>query len=155
MKIRRSHFADCFMDALKAVTIPFCIATAMLVILSGLWALLMDSGAVIYARDLLRFPLFAFAGVLPSFMYVFVEVVTVRGRYAAMAIQTILVVLVVSGTIRLFGGIINAGVLPGMVIFLIIFVLTMAYHSRRQRKIADEINKRINAFRNSENATHR
>jgi len=141
---------------LKFMFFLFCVNTTVLVLFTGTINLLLYYDTVVPVRNILRFPLVGFASVLPTLIFVRDKT---KETKTVTIIRTALHFILTSGIV--FGFVVHYGWLDtANAIFVIAFFLSgyisvHIYQGLRDRKLAKQLNERINAFHNAENATHR
>ena len=142
-----------FKSVLSQVFISFCVITAFLIIFNGLFALIFNRDSVIYTWHILRYPLVVFVSMLSVFMYVFFEVTTRAGEILRQILQMAITAGLVLGMIILLGGAGWENFLRSAVIFILLSQISVAAGIANERKIANEINKRLKQL-HDEDATH-
>ena len=144
--------------ALKFVFILFCVITTAQVLFISTVSIITGSETLMTSWDMLKLPLVAFASVLPTLMYVRRNTKKLPGRAEAIILQILHFTLtsgIVFGLLIYFGymGAANAAFI--IALFIVIYVPACVIQERRDRKLANKLNERINAIHNTDNATRR
>ena len=142
--------------ALKFMFVQACIVTTFLVLFTGTINLTLYYDTVVPVRNILRFPLLAFATVLPSLIFVRDKSKeTKKGTIIRTTLHFIFTSGIGFGLVIHFGWLDATNAIFVIAFFLVIYIFTHIYQALRDRKLAKQLNERINAFHNAENATHR
>jgi hypothetical protein len=106
------------------------------------------------AWDLLKMGCVTLAGVLPTFMFAFTEAATKTVYRLLTRLHFALTGGMVFGLLIFFGWINlqNAAVIA--VVYIVVYIVNSVLVNIRDRHLADKLNERLNAFHNSQNATH-
>ena len=143
--------------ALKFMFVLFCVITAFQVLFVGIVNIALNNDVMFSMRDLLKLPLISLAGVLPTL--IFIRTKTKPPSKAESIIKSVLHFILTAGGI--FGLLIYfkwlepANAVFIVTFFLVIYIPAYIFQELRDRKLARQINERINAFHEAENATHR
>jgi hypothetical protein len=141
--------------ALKLMFHMFCIITTGQVFFVSVILLINEPDAVFTMREMLQMPFVALAGVLPILIFVRSEKATRTELIVRNVLHFILTAGIVLGLLIYFGWMYasNAVIIIGF--FLAIYIPAYIVQEIRDRKLAKQLNERINAFHNTENETHR
>jgi hypothetical protein len=132
----------------------FCAITAFETMFIG-WAGLVDSEFTLQAAELFKIPFIAFMSVLPVFVTV------TKGEPSKLelrirgSIHLILTAAIVATLLIYFGWLHTKNAIIIAVFFFAIYIPAKIIFERHDKKLADKMNERINAFHKAENATHR
>ena len=143
--------------ALKFIFVLFCVITTFQVLFIGIINTVLGSDIMFSMQALLQLPLISFAGVLPVLLFVRGRTKNPPSRTTAIILQALHFILT-SGAV--FGLLIyfkwldatNAALI--IAFFLGIYIPAYIFQELRDRKLARQLNERINAFHNNDNATH-
>ena len=143
--------------ALKFMFFLFCIVNTFQVLFIGVFNILIGYDVMMTAPDMLKIPLVSFASVLPTLIFV-------RGKTKKPQTRAKMIV------VPLLHFCLTAGIVFGLLIylefmdatntviliafFIAIYVPAYLFQEIRDRKLARQLNKRLIAFHNTENATH-
>ena len=142
-------------DALKLMIIIACVATVFQVIFISLFAWVSDYESTLYARELYRLPLTGILSTLPTLIFVGKENISARKLILIRSTHFILTMGIVFGALLYFGLIIDmSNILLVAVIFLITYIIATIIGERQARNLAQQLNERLDAFHNAENASH-
>ena len=144
--------------ALKFMLVLFCVITTFLVIITGVVNWILDKDDVITMWEMLRFLLISFAGVLPTLIFVRGETKKPPSRVEAIILPTLhffLTAGIVFGLMVYFRLIDATNAVIFIIFFITLYISVYIFQVLRDRTLAEQLNKRINAFHNTENATRR
>ena len=146
------------MDRAKAVFTQSCVIITLQIIFISLSAWISDSDRVIYARDMYQLVIVGFLAVLPTaflFVKTLDEFMSLSGIKAVIfrMLHLILTAAVVFGSLGFFGWMDAGNALRVFIIFLIIYGITTIISELRVRKLAKQLNERLDAFHKAENAS--
>ena len=141
--------------ALKNMFTLFCIITTFETIFIASISWLPDQNFIFNARDLFKIPFVAFAGVLPVLILVRSEKTPRAELMIRKTLHFILTAGVVFGLLIYFGWMDMTNAVFIAAFFLAIYIPATVVQEIRAKKLADQLNAKINAFHKAENATHR
>ena len=144
--------------ALKFMFALFCVVTTFQVIFIGALNLVFGTDFTMTMQDIMRFPIISLASVLPTLIFVQGKPKITPTR-AESIIRSALHLALTAGAV--FGLLIyfrwldatNAAYI--IAFFLVVYITAYTFQELRDRKLAKQLNERINAFHNAENETHR
>ena len=143
---------------LKFIALLFCVVTTSQVIFIGVINLIYDDGFVMTMRDLLKIPFISLTSVLPTIAYTMVKSkLQSSGAMTVllMALHFTLTAGIVGGLLIYYGWMDATNAVFIVVFFIVIYVSAHIIQKLRDRKLAEQLNERINAFHNAKNETHR
>ncbi|MCL2163676.1 MAG: DUF3021 domain-containing protein [Oscillospiraceae bacterium] len=144
-------------DTLKFMFTLFCAVTTFQVIFIGVMNLIYDNGFMMSMRDILRLPIISFLSALPMLIFVRSKTKKPLARVKAILLQALHFTLtagIVFGLLVYFGWVDAANAIFIVVFFLAIYISAYVFQELRDRKLAKQLNERINAFHSAENAAH-
>jgi len=144
--------------ALKYMFVLFCVITTFQVIFIWVLSLILGADFTMTMQDIMRFPVISLASVLPTLIFVQRKSKKTQAR-AEEIIRSALHLALTAGAV--FGLLIyfnwldatNAAYIISF--FLVVYIAAYTFQELRDRKLAKQLNERINAFHNAENETHR
>jgi len=142
-------------DALRFMFFLFCAVSTFETLFIATLGFINNDIFVFEAKELYKIPFVAFMSVLPVFVMIRSETAPRPEWIARKALHFILTAGVVFTLLIYFKWIDKQNVLLVAIFFLFIYITAFAVQEIRAKRLADAINKRINAFHESENATHR
>jgi len=132
----------------------YCIVTTFqLLFIIAVWTVLNDEHTFT-SSDLFKVQLVALASVLPVLIHVRKKIVSRTQLIIRQVLHFILTAGVVFGLLIYFEWIDEKSAAATIVFFLAIYIPAYLIQEIRARKLAKQLNEKINAFHNSENATH-
>jgi magnesium-transporting ATPase (P-type) len=141
-------------EALKFMSILFCVITTLESIFIASVSLLFDPSFIIDAWDILRILFVALTGVLPVLILIRSE----KAPRAELMIRKILHFILTAGIVFTlliyFGWMGMANALIITLFFLAIYISATIVQEIQARKLADQLNARLDAFHKAENETH-
>ena len=143
--------------ALKFMSILFCIVTTCQVVFIGVGNVLLGNDSFMSMQDLMRLPLISFASVLPTLVFVRAKTKKPPSGAELIFIPILHFALTAGIVIGLliyfrFMDAANAAILVAF--FLAIYIPAFLFQKFRDRRLARQLNERINAFHNADSATH-
>jgi len=141
--------------ALKFMLISACCATTFQVLVLSFASFIMrDSAEVIYLRDIYIFPLVGFLSALPVLLFVRRESAPRWEWNVRRVLHLLFTMGLVFGTLLYFEVLPpeNIGVALGF--FLVLYTILFIIGGIRAKKLADQINERISASYDGEDASH-
>jgi len=144
-------------DALKFILISACAATTFQITFVTIFASLFRTGfspESIYLRDLYFFPLTGFACALPTLLFVRKESAP-RWEWIVRRILHLLITTgLVFASLLFFGWVSLENIWWGLAFFLIMYTTLSIIGTKRANRLAEQINARISASHDSEDASH-
>lgn len=137
--------------------ILFCAVTTAQVLFIGIFNLSINSEETLTFRSILRMPLIAFASVLPMLVFVRGKTEKPQTRKESIfrqALHFVLTAGIVIGLMIYFEWINTGNAIILILFFLTVYIAAYTIIVLRDRRLARQINERINAFRIAENETH-
>ena len=144
--------------AFKFMFVLFCVITTFQILFICLINFMDDNVILMTTKGLLRIPFVSFAGVLPTLIFVFGKDKNHLTGAAAIimpALHFALTAGIVFGLLIYYGWMDAANAAFIIAFFLAIYVSAYVYQGLRDRKLAKQLNERINAFHGAENETRR
>ena len=144
--------------ALLLMAISFCVASTICFLIIGLYTLFVDAPGMkssFNGEDILGILFMAFAVTLPILLFVRSEKASRIEIIIRRTIHFILTSGIVFGCLVYFKWINTANAIFVILAFVAMYFAGQIVMEKRERKLADELNKRINAFHNAENETRR
>ena len=149
-------------ERLKFMFVLFCAVTTLqilymsvhllFIILSGTY----DGYPIVFAAsELFRVLIVAFASTLPCLIFIGTSGLPKTLLAVRNIVHFALTAGIVFGLLFYFGTLNAFNAIGIALIFLAIYIVAAVRHSFMEKKLADELNKRIIAFHEGENATHR
>ena len=140
-------------DALKFMFVLFCVITTFETLLIAVLGAVDSMGFSFEARELYKPALVALAGVLPVLILVRRENAPRKEWMLRKALHFLLTAGAVFWLLIYFGWLEANNALIIMIFFLVIYISAYTVSGVRAKRLAERLNERINAFRDSENAT--
>jgi len=136
-------------EAIKFISILFCVITTAQVIFIPTLAIINGNYILIPSRHLYRFALVAFISALPTAAFVNISRTSKKGWKIRVIIHSCLTLASVFGAIMYYGWLIHVRgfVLTGL-LFMSIYVGAWLIYNHQQRKLADQLNERLNELHN-------
>ena len=144
--------------ALKFMFVLFCVVTTVQVIFIGVLNLVLSADFTIPIQDIIRFPIISFASVLPTLIFVQGKSKKAPTRAESIirsALHLVLTAGAVFGLLIYFRWVDATNAAYIIAFFLVVYTTAYTYQELRDRKLAKQLNERINAFHDAENETHR
>ena len=142
-------------DALKEMVVLFCVITTCVILFMSLIPLYDSDGFIFTARDLYKIPLVALLGTIPLLILVRKETASKTEVNVRKVLHFVLTAGLVLGTLMFFGWLDTTSAVSIIVFFLALYIAVWIVASVREKRLADKLNERINAFHSGENATHK
>jgi len=137
-------------------TFLFCIITTFQVVFIALSnALLGNKNLTLNITQLAGIPFVAFMSVLPVLIYVHKENVSRTELTVRKILHFLLTGGAVFGSLIYFGWIDMENAVITVLFFIGLYIFATFIAESRAKKLADEMNKKISAFHDAQNATHR
>ena len=143
--------------ALKYMFILFCVVTTGQVLFVGALNLIIGNEYLMTMSDLLKLPLVSFASVIPTLIFVRSKTKKTPTKTETLILPIVHFILtagIVFGLLMYFEFMDAANAAFIIMLFLVVYIPAYIYQYMRDRKLARQLNERINAFHNTENATH-
>jgi len=145
-----------FKHIVKFTFFLFCVITTMQIIFVPILDLINGRNDVIYIRDLYRYPLIAFASVLPTFILVNSDQMSRNGWRIRVILHCILTQAAVFGGLVYFNRVTNLSILVQIgLFFTAIYAGAWWGFNRKQQSLANQINERINHLHRDEESSIR
>ena len=141
-------------DTLKFMFILFCAITTFQAIFISIFATLTGSENILYTQELYKLPLIGFLSTLPTLIFIGSDKVSRLDLNIRKVVHLFLTAVIVFWSLTYFEWLDRENALPVAIFFMIIYITGHIIGEMRAKKLADELNKRINASHNTENATH-
>ncbi|MCL2047466.1 MAG: DUF3021 domain-containing protein [Defluviitaleaceae bacterium] len=141
-------------EALKSIYISFCsIATFQLLFISSsvFWS---DNEISMDAGGLFSLVVIAFFSSLPILLFVHKETISRVELVLRKVAHFILTAAVVFSLLLYYEWLDTKNALFTVVFFLFLYIALYVYQTLRAKRLAAQINERLNAFHNEENETH-
>jgi hypothetical protein len=142
-------------DMLVSMFYTACVITTSMVFFIGLYLVLFTPHLIFDGRDMLGLIFTAFAGVLPTLIFVGKDKMSYKGVLFCRAIHLVLTAGIVFGCVMYFEWINTLNAVYYLIDFFIIYIVANVVSTIRDKKLANKLNERINAFHDAENETHR
>lgn len=142
-------------DTLKFMFVLFCVITTFQTIFISIYTMIVDSDGIFYLQELYILPLIGFLATLPTLIFIGSETASRLNLIIRTIVHLFLTAGIVFGSLAYFGQITMENILPIVIFFIAIYISVHIIAEMRAKKLADELNKRISASHNMENATHR
>jgi len=132
-------------EAIKFISILFCVITTAQIIFTPILAIINGTYFVMPVRYLYRFALVAFLGVFPTIIFVNTDRTSKKGWRIRAIIHFCLTLASVFGAIIYYNWMVHirSFVLTGL-LFMSIYIGAWWVYNRQQRKLADQLNERLN-----------
>ena len=154
MRIRRSDRPDALKFTVAQISRNFFIITTALVIINGAWTTLRASEWAFSGADLLRIPLFAFIALLPSVLNVFFECRSLKAVIQFQLVHFVLTAAFVFGAMMILGMPGRETFIRSMIAFFLIYAAYTVHSYVKNSRVAAQINKKLDALHQQDNATH-
>ena len=143
-------------QTLKKMGVLFCVATTFLFLVLGLHSAIFFSDVTYTGRDILTGLLMAFLVTLPTLVFVNTENASHRSLIIRQIIHFLLTMGFMSVCLMLFQWVIldMEAIIYAFLFFFVVYLIGFIITFLHQKRVAEELNKRINAFHNAENETH-
>ena len=141
--------------ALKFMFFLFCVVTTFQVLLVGVVNIILENDNTMTFWDMLKLPLVSFASVIPTLIFVRGKTNKQQTRAEAVILPILHFALtagLVFGLLIYFGFMDAANAAILVAFFLAIYIPAYIFQELRDRKLAKQLNERINAFHDTENA---
>jgi len=142
-------------DALKTIFHLFCALTTFILLFIAIQGTFLNREASFDGVDLFKLISVSFVSVLPSLIFVGQETASRRKVIILRIIHFVLTAGAVFGCLIFYDWIDSASAVITVIFFLIVYITASVIIEIRDKKLADKLNERINAFHNTENETHR
>jgi amino acid transporter len=142
--------------ALKFMFVLFCAITTFQVIFIGVLSFIFGNDSVMIMQDMLRFPFVSFASVLPTLIFVRSEKKKTPSRAETIILSALHFTLtagIVFGLLIYFKVMTATNAAYVIVFYLVVYITAYTFMELRDRKLAKQLNKRIEALHNAENET--
>jgi hypothetical protein len=123
----------------------------------GVLNLIFGADSTMPIQDIIRFPIVSLASVLPTLIFVQGKSKITLTRVETIirsALHLILTAGAVFGLLIYFRWLDATNAAYIIAFFLVVYITAYAFQELRDRKLAKQLNERINAFHNAENETH-
>jgi hypothetical protein len=141
-------------DMLASMFHIFCVITTFMLLFIGLQTVFFNPETVLYGYDMLGLIFTAFVSVLPTLIFVGKDKTSYKGILFLRAVHFILTAGIVLGCVIYFEWVNTLNAVYYLIVFLVIYIIANIFSAIRNKKLADKLNERINAFHNAENETH-
>ena len=141
-------------EGLKILFHLFCALTTFIVLFIAFQAVFLNREASFGGIDLFKLISISFVSVLPSLIFLGQESASRRKSILLRSLHFILTAGAVFGCLLLYGWIDTASAMWTVLFFLVVYISASVVIEVRDKKLADKLNEKINAFHNSENETH-
>lgn len=141
-------------EALKFMFYLFCVITTFEVLFVAISSSILAPNLLFDMWDLLKLPFVAFSSVLPVLILVRRETAPRMELRLRKVLHFVLTAAVVSGLLIYFGWMYATNAIFIAAFFLAIYIAASVIQEIREKKLAQKLNKQINAFHDAENATH-
>ena len=140
--------------ALKYILILFCFCTTFIFFITGVIAVFISPDTLIDGRHILNALFLAFAATIPTLVFVGGENASRRGIFIRRAIHFFLTAGIIFGCLTYFEWMDATNIIYIILTFLIVYIVGTIITEIREKKLADKLNERINAFHEAQNETH-
>jgi len=141
-------------EALRHIFNLFCMTATLFFFALGILAVFLNPDLTFGGKDIFKALFMAFANTLPILVFWRSENVSRKELIIRKAIHFLLSAGIVFGCLTYFGWMNMANALYVVLAFLVLYVVGYIIMEIRERKLADKLNERINAFHEIENETH-
>jgi len=144
-----------FKGLLKTMFHLFCTVTTFLLLFIGLQGIIHPQVVLFTGYDMLKLISVGFASVLPTFIFLGVYEYDSRLKTVLMyTIHFILTAGIVFSLLTFYKWIDTTNAIFAFLIFLVIYVGAHIIIDYRERQLAKALNKKLDAFHDTENETH-
>ena len=141
-------------NTLKTMFYLSCAVTTFLLLFIALQGVFLNSELAFSGMDMLKLMSIAFASSLPTLLFIGQEEASHRRIIIIRILHFVLTAGTVFGLQTIYGVMNAANAIFVAVVFLVIYITAYIIIEIRERKLADKLNERINAFHSAENETH-
>ena len=141
-------------NALKFILISSCVATTFQVLMIFFFAVLFDTAGAIYMRELYVLPLIGLLSALPILIFVRKESAPRWEWMLRRVLHLPLTATLVFLPLMHLAWVDQEYLWWGFLFFLVMYIISSIITGVRAKKLANQINARIRASHDSENASH-
>jgi hypothetical protein len=141
-------------DGLRMMFFLFCALTTAILLFVALQAVFIFCEVMYSGIDLLKIISISFVSVLPTFVFFGKETVSRIKSIILRFLHFILTAGAVFGCLVLFEWIEPANAIWTVLFFLLTYISASIALEIRDKRLADKLTEKINAFQNTENETH-
>jgi hypothetical protein len=142
-------------DMLVSMFYTACVITTCMIFFIGLYLVLFTPHLILDGRDMLGVIFTAFVSVLPTLVFAMKDKMSYKGVLFLRTIHFILTAGIVFGSMMYFKWLNILNAVYFISVFFIVYIVVNVISTIRDKKLADKLNERINAFHDAENETHR
>lgn len=139
---------------LKTLFLLFCCVTTFLLLLIALQGVFLYPDLALGGMDMLKLMSISFASVLPSLIFLGSEKASRLKVIFLRILHFILTAGTVFGLQIIYGFMDATNAVYVAIVFLVIYTTAYIIIEIREKRLADRLNEKINAFHNAENETH-
>ena len=142
-------------DALKLMFFLACVVTTFQILFIATYVMISGADFTLRAAELYRVCFIGFSCVLPVLLFVRNETARRAEIIVRKALHFFLTAGIVFGLLIYYQWMDTKNALFIALFFLALYFSALAFGEIRQKRLADKINERINAFHDTENASHK